>query len=66
MEDISINNIFDNDPNLLCGKLREFLSKPNMLESDYTMTKMIIDELYRVRCITRKEYKAMKEKLGLV
>ena len=66
IEDITINNIFDNDPNLLCDKLREILSKPNMEENGYTMTNMIIDELYRVKCITRKEYKAMKEKLGLV
>ena len=66
IEDISINNIFDNDPDLLCDKLREILSKPDMSESDYTMVQMIIDELYRVKCITRKEYKAMKEKIGLV
>ena len=65
-QDISINNIIDSDPNLLCDKLREILSKPNMEENDYTMTNMIIDELYRIKCITRKEYKAMKEKLGLV
>ena len=66
IEDITINNIFDNDPDLLCDKLREILSKSDMSENDYIMTKMIIDELYRVKCITRKEYKAMKEKLGLV
>ena len=66
IEDITIDNIFDNDPNHLCDKLKEILSKPNMIEYDYTMTNMIIDELYRVRCITRKEYKAMKEKLGLI
>ena len=66
MEEITINNIFDNDPDLLCDKLREILSKPDMLENDYIMTKMIIDELYRVKCITQKQYKAMKEKLGLL
>ena len=66
IEDISINNIFDNDPNLLCDKMKEILSKPDMIESDHIMLKMIIDELYRVKCITRKQYKAMKEKLGLV
>ena len=66
IEDISINNIYDNDPNRLCDKLKEILSKPDMLESDYTITKMIIDELLRVKCITRKQYKAMCEKIGLI
>ena len=36
-----------------------------MLESDYTMVQMIIDELLRVRCFTRKQYKAMCENIGL-
>ena len=66
MGDLSINNITDAEPDLLCDKLRETLSKSVMLESDYTMVQMIIDELLRVKCITRKEYKAMKEKLGWV
>ena len=66
IEDITIDNIFDNDPNLLCDKMKEILSKSDMLESDYIMLKMIIDELFRVKCITRKQYKAMLEKIGLV
>ena len=33
-----------------------------MLQSNYTMVQMIIDELLRVRRITRKQYKAMCEK----
>ena len=65
IEDLSINNITDAEPDLLCDKLRETLSKSVMLESDYTMVQMIIDELLRVRCITRKQYKAMCEKIGL-
>ena len=65
IEDISINNIFDNDPNLLCDKLKEILSKPNMLESDYTITKMILDELLRTKCIPKKQYKSMCENIGL-
>ena len=36
-----------------------------MIESDYTMTQMIIDELLRVRCITRKQYNVMCKKIGL-
>ena len=39
------NNIIDVDPNHLCDKLRETLSKPDMSENDYTMSKMILDEL---------------------
>ena len=35
---ISNINIIDVDPNLLCDKLREILSKPNMIDSDYTMS----------------------------
>ena len=46
--------------------MKEILSKSDMLESDYIMLKMIIDELFRVKCITRKQYKAMLEKIGLV
>ena len=49
IEDLSINNITDAEPDLLCDKLRETLSKSVMLESDYTMVQMIIDELLRVR-----------------
>ena len=37
-----------------------------MLESDYTMVQMILDELISVRRIPRKEYKAMCEKIGLI
>ena len=66
IEDITIDNIFDNDPNLLCDKMKEILSKSDIIESDYIMLKMIIDELFRVKCITRKQYKAMLEKIGLV
>ena len=54
------------DPNLLCDKLRENLEKPDRSESDNIMAKMIIDELLRNKNITRKQYKAMCEQLGLV
>ena len=64
-EDISINNITDSDPDLLCNKLREISEKSIRLESDCIMAKMIIDELFRVRCITRKQYNTMCEKTGL-
>ena len=37
-----------------------------MLESDYTMVRMIIDELLRARFNTRKQYKTMCEKIGLI
>ena len=66
IEDISINNITDADPDLLCDKLRETLSKSIMLESDYTMAKMIIDELLRVKCITRKRHNAMCKNIGFI
>ena len=64
-QDISINYITDADPDLLCDKLRETLSKSVMLESGYTTVKMKLDEILRVRCISRKQYKAMCEKIGL-
>ena len=61
-QDKSINYITDVDPDILCDKLRETLSRSVMLESDYTMTQKILDELLRVRCITRKQCNAMCEK----
>ena len=50
----SNKNIIDADPNHLCDKFREILSKPDMIESDYTMSKMILDELLRTKSISRK------------
>ena len=63
---ISINNIVDADPNLICDKSKEILSKPDMLESDYTMAKMILDELLRTKCIPRKQYNGMCKQIGLI
>ena len=63
---ISNNNILNTDPNLLCDKLREILSKPDLKESDYTMSKTISDELLRTRCVSRKEYNAFCKNIGLV
>ena len=63
---ISNNNIIDVDPNHLCDKLREILTKPDMIESDYTMSKMILDELLRTKCISRKDYNAFCKNIGLV
>ena len=37
-----------------------------MLESDYKMTQKILDELIRVRRITRKQCNAICEKNGLI
>ena len=37
-----------------------------MLESDYTMSKMIIDELLRTKCITRKDYNGFCKNIGLI
>ena len=64
--DIIINNIADNDPNLLCDKLKEILSKPDMLESDYTMSKMILDELLKTKCISKKDYIGFCKNIRLV
>ena len=63
---ISNNNIIDVDPNHLCNKLRELLSKPDMIESDHTMSKMILDELLRTKSISRKDYNAICKNIGLV
>ena len=65
-QSISNNNIIDADPNHLCDKLREILSKPDMLENDYTMCKMILDELLRTKCISRKDYNAFCKNIGLI
>ena len=65
-QDISFNNILDSDPNLLCDKLREILSKPDMLENDYSMSKMILDELLRTKCISRKDYNAFCKNIGVI
>ena len=63
---ISNDNIIDTDPNHLCDKLREILSKPDMLENDYTMSKMILDELLRTKSITRRNYNAFCKIIGLI
>ena len=60
------NNITDVDPNHLCGKFREILTKPDMIDSDYTMSKMILDELLRTKSISRKDYNAICKNIGLV
>ena len=64
----AISNIYiiDVDPNLLCNKLQEILSKPDMVASDYTMAKMILDELLRSKSIPRKDYNAICKNIGLL
>ena len=37
-----------------------------MIESDYTMSKMILDELLRTNCVLRKDYNSICKNLGLV
>ena len=64
-QDISCNYIIDVDPNLLCDILPDFLSKLDMTESDYTMAKMILDELLRTKSLPKKQYNAMCKQLGL-
>ena len=63
---ISNDNIIVSDPNHLCEKVREILSKPDMLENDYTMSKMILDELIRTKSVTRKDYNAICKNIGLI
>ena len=65
-QDISIINIIDSDPNHLCDKLREILSKSDMSENEYTMSKMILDELLRTKSITRKDYNSICKNIGLI
>ena len=60
------NFIKDLNPNLLCERLQEILSKPDMLESDYTMSKMILDELLRTKSIPRKQYNVICKNIGLI
>ena len=62
-QDISVNYITDVDPDLLCDKLREILEKPDRIESDNTMIKMIIDELLGVKALTKKQYNNMCKNL---
>ena len=64
-QDITINCIIDTNPNHLCDKLREILSKPDKIESDYTMSKMILDELLRTKCLSRKDYNTICKNIGL-
>ena len=63
---ISNINIIDSVPNHLCEKLREILSKPDMSENDFTMSKMILDELLRTKSVTRKYYNAIFKNIGLI
>ncbi len=58
--------MIDSDPNLLCNKLKEILSKPDMLESDYTMSKMILDEILKTKSIPKRQYNAICKNLGLI
>ena len=37
-----------------------------MSENDYTMSKMILDELLRTKSISRKQYNALCKNIGLV
>ena len=37
-----------------------------MIESDYTMSKMILDELLRTKSIPRKDYNAICKNKGLI
>ena len=46
--------IFDYNPNLLCNILKEILSKSDMTENDYTISKMILDELLITKSIPKK------------
>ena len=52
-EDSSKSCIIDADPILLCNKLREIVEKHDKSESDIMMIKMIIDEILRVKAITK-------------
>ena len=60
------NNIIDAEPNHLCDKLREILSKPNLSEIDYKISKMILDELLRTKSIPQKDYNAICKNIGLI
>ena len=62
-QETSINYITDVDPNLLCDKLREILEKPDRIESDSAMIKMIVAELLRVKAITKRQYNNMCKNL---
>ena len=64
-QDITIKSIIDINPNHLCDKLREILSKPDKIESDYTMSKMILDKLLRTTCLSRKDYNIICKNIGL-
>ena len=37
-----------------------------MIESDYTMSKMILDELLITKSISRKDYNAICKNIGLI
>ena len=37
-----------------------------MIETDYTMSKMILDELLRTKSISRKDYNAICKNIGLI
>ena len=52
-QDISSNYLIDVDPDLLCDKLREILSKCDMIETGYTMVKLILDELLKLNLYQR-------------
>ena len=64
--DISCNFIKDLNPKLLSDRLEEILSKSDMLESDYIMSKMLLDELLRTKSILKKDYNAICKSLGLL
>ena len=60
-KDISTNYLLDVDLNILCESLQKLLEKSVKSESDNVLIKMIIDELLRVKAITKRQYKNMSE-----
>ena len=58
-QDISTNYLIAVDPIILCEKLQETLEKSVKSVSVIVLIKMIIDELLRVKAITRRQYNNM-------
>ena len=57
--------VIDIDPIFLCGKLKITLEKPVKSKNKIVETKMILDELFRTKSITRKQYQLLQTKCDL-
>ena len=56
-----LDTVIDADPNMLVEKFKNFLDKPFKTEIDFDEVEMILDEFSRIKAITIKQYKNIRQ-----